>query len=114
MFYINNEITTNDKFDLAKFIEMDENGVFDSINSYVLFTLPTSPRSGSYVIGAEAYRPDYIAYTVYGDTQYWWIIMWYNHCFNPLDLKEGLEISYPSLSALNQLYLQASLNTKVS
>lgn len=114
MFYINNNLTTNDKFDLAKFLEMDENGVFDSINSYILLSIPQLPLAGTFVIGKEANRPDYISYSIYGDTQFWWVIMWYNRCFKPQDLKEGIEIRYPSLSALNQLYLQASLNTKVS
>ena len=53
MFYINNNLTTNDKFDLAKFLEMDENGVFDSINSYILLSIPKLPLAGTLYLQAS-------------------------------------------------------------
>lgn len=114
MFYINNENPSTDKYDLSKFIEMDDNGVFDSLNSYFLYQIPNLPIAGSFVVKNGAERPDLLSYQIYGDVQYWWVVMWYNHFIKPRDIKIGAVIKFPSLSSIEQLYLQASLNKKVS
>ena len=50
MFYIDNEANTTDKFDMCKFIELDKNGVFDCLNSYMLYAIPQLPTVGIYKI----------------------------------------------------------------
>ena len=113
MFYIDNETVTNDKYDLAKFMDFEENGVFDSLNSYLLYQIPSLPVAGYYTLRKEQNRPDILSYNIYGDTQYWWILLWYNHFLKPQDLKSGIKIKFPSLSAIEQLYLNASLREKL-
>lgn len=113
MYYIDNETQTTDKYDMAKFIEFADDGVFDCLNSYFLYQIPLLPLIGYYTIRTEENRPDLLSYTLYGDTQYWWIIMHYNNLLKPQDLKSGVIIKYPSLSSIEQLYLSASLNKKV-
>lgn len=113
MFYINNELNTTEKYDLAKFIELDDNGLFDSLNSFVLFQIPKLPIGGTHIIRSEENHPDFLSYNIYGDTQYWWILMWYNHLIKPQDLKAGLEINYPSLLSIEQMYRDAALLKKV-
>ena len=39
--------------------------------------------------------------------------MWYNQLLSPNDLKIGLEIKYPALGSIEQLYMNASLQQKV-
>ena len=114
MFYIDNEANTTDKFDMCKFIELDKNGVFDSLNSYMLYAIPQLPTVGTYKIRQEVGAPDYLAKSIYDDEQYWWILMWYNHLLHPDQLVSGLEIRYPSLTAIQQLYTQTSLYEKVN
>jgi len=114
MFYIDNNTNTTDKFDMCKFIELDNYGVFDCLNSYMLYAIPQLPTVGTYKIRLEAGAPDYLSKNLYGDEQYWWILMWYNHLLHPDDLTVGLEIKYPSLTAIQQLYTNASLAQKVN
>lgn len=112
MFYIDIDTTTTDRFDLAKFMEFGDDGVFDPLNSYMLYQIPRLTTIGTYVIRKEAERPDLLSYVIYGDTQYWWVLMWYNAITKPQDLVTGLTIKYPSLGQLEQLYTNASVLQK--
>lgn len=114
MFFINNNVKLSDKYDLAKFIEFDDDYVFDALNSYILYQLPRLAPSGEYVVSSEANRPDLLSYAVYGDTSYWWILMWYNQLLKPQDIVVGLKIKYPSMGTIEQLYRNISLMQKVS
>ena len=38
--------------------------------------------------------------------------MWYNKIYKPEDLKVGTKIKYPSISSIEQLYMNASLYQK--
>ena len=64
------------------------------------------------LIRKEENRPDLLSYNIYSDTQYWWVLMWYNSLYKPEDLKVGLTINYPALSAIEQLYMNASIYQK--
>jgi hypothetical protein len=112
MFYIDLETITTDRYDLAKFMDYANDGVFDPLNSYLLLEIPRLPAIGIYTIQEEQNRPDILSYKLYKDTQYWWVLMWYNSIATPQDLKIGLKISYPSLSSLEQLYMNATLLQK--
>lgn len=48
------------------------------------------------VEGSEAYRPDVIAYNVYGDPRLAWIILSANDISDIFDLKAGMIITIPS------------------
>ena len=114
MFYIDNDTRTTDKFDMAKFLEFSDDGVFDCLNSYMLYAIPQLPTIGIYKVRVEVGAPDYLAKNIYGDEQYWWILMWYNHLLQPSDIVVGMEIKYPSLASIQQLYTNASLYQKVN
>lgn len=113
MFYIDNDIDTINKFDMIKFLELGQDMVIDSLSSYMLYQIPKLPIHGYYKITTEEGHPEYLSYTIYGDVQYWWILMWYNQLLSPNELKIGLEIKYPALGSIEQLYLNASLQQKV-
>lgn len=112
MFYIDLDTNTTDRFDLAKFLDFTNDGVFDPLNSYLLYQIPLLPIVGTYTIRKEENRPDLLSYNLYGDTQYWWIILWYNSLYKPEDLKVGVKINYPSLSNIEQLYMNATIYQK--
>ena len=86
MFYLDLDTNFTDRFDLAKFLEFTADGVFDPLNSYMLYQLPLLSPIGSYVIRKEENRPDLLSYNIYSDTQYWWVLMWYNSLYKPEDL----------------------------
>lgn len=113
MFYLDNETKTQDKYDMAKFLDFDESGTFDCLNSYMLYALPNLPSAGYYTLTtSDVNRPDMLSFNIYGRTQYWWILMHYNSLSHPSDLKLGLTISFPSLGTIEQLYLNMSLQQK--
>ena len=115
MYYINNDIITTEKFDLIKFMELGEDMVADSLSSYVLYRLPYLPVYGKIILdSSNAGRPDLISYYLYGDTQYWWIVMWYNGIYSVKDLTAGRKINYPSLGAIEELYLNTNIQEKLS
>lgn len=113
MFYIDNETNTTDKYDMAIFLDFTDDGVFDPLNSYFMYEIPKLPTIGYHTVRTEEHRPDMLSFNIYGDTQYWWVLMWYNHMMKPQDIKVGVQVRYPSLSSLEQLYLNASLYQKV-
>lgn len=114
MYYINNDIITTEKFDMIKFMELGEDMVADSLSSYVLYQIPYLPIYGYYTITTQCEkRPDYLSYILYGDTQYWWILMWYNNILSPTDLKAGTKIKYPGIGAIEQLYMNTSVKEKL-
>lgn len=52
-------------------------------------------RCTSFDIG----RPDLISQKVYGTTNYWWFILWFNGvCDAWNDIREGMLLAYPSLT----------------
>ena len=114
MFYIDLDTSLTDRFDLAKFLDFTDDGVFDPLNSYLLYEIPRLSAIGSYTIRKEEKRPDLLSYNIYSDTQYWWILMWYNSLYSVDDLKVGLKISYPGINDIEQLYLNATLLQKVT
>lgn len=116
MFFID---FTNDytwRYDLQKFVEMKD-GVYDVIDSYFLFELYNLPVKGFIEAINEYRRPDLLSYYVYGDVQYWWIMMAFNHEMNVNDINPPKRLDYPSIDALEDLYfslnaLRNDFNTK--
>lgn len=114
MFYIDESINTNKKYDLIKFLNFDQDNI-DCHGSYMLLQIPKLPHIGEYTITKEQYRPDLLSYNIYkGETQYWWILMWYNALANISDLKYGVKIKYPSKSSIENLYIRCSTLKKVN
>ena len=111
MFYIDTEFDTNTRFDTIKFVEFNKDNI-DCVTSFMFSNISALPSIGTYTILYEENRPDLLSYNLYGDTQYWWVLMWYNSLLSINDLVNGLVISYPSLSSLENLYTRASTLAK--
>lgn len=113
MFYLNNSLNTPTRYDIAKFIKFDGD-VFNSLDAFFAANLYKLPSIGNYTIVAEAQRPDLLSYNLYGSTQYWWALMWYNNIIDITELSSGLTISYPSYSSIEDLYVLSSTYAKAS
>ena len=114
MFYIDNNIETNNRFDINKFVEFNYDN-YDVLSSFFLANIQKLPEQGTYKVTNEEKRPELLAYNIYktpSSIQYWWILLWYNSILNVNDLITGVVISYPSLNSLENLYTQASLLKK--
>lgn len=112
MFFIDTSLNTTTRFDLIKFLKFDIDNI-DCLTSYVLSALKYLPEIGTYDVREEEYRPDLLSYNIYQDTQYWWLLMWYNSILSIRDLKSGMTIKYPSKNSLEDLYIYATNYSKV-
>lgn len=102
LFYINDNIDVEDRYDPIKFYSQTD-GVFNMLNSYFIAELKKLPSIGTYTCLDE--RPDTVAHKVYGDTQFYWILMLYNDCYDIEDgiFSAGSTINYPSISNIERL-----------
>jgi hypothetical protein len=110
MFYLDLSIPTTARYDLARFVDYSS-GVHDILSSFFLSNISQLEMSGTYQIITEEGRPDLISFNIYGSTQYWWIIMYFNSISNFDDLSCGLVINYPSLQSIEDLYFQLNNNS---
>lgn len=110
MFYINNSLQTDKRYDTAKFLEFTDD--LDPLNSYMLININRLPEQGTIILNNQELRPDLLSYKIYGDTQYWWILLKYNNIIDLNDLYKGRVISYPSLNDIEYLYERASILRK--
>lgn len=109
MYFVDLEKEYSTRFDFAKFMEIVD-GALDSAGSYFLEKLREIPSQGYYRITNEEFRPDLVSYRLYKNTQYWWILLFYNGLPSNEDLVSDLEIQYPSVHNLEALYF--SLTSK--
>jgi hypothetical protein len=103
MFYVDDDIDAEDRYSLQKFLEYNEKGDFHTINSVFMTELKELPLQ-SYITSKDE-RPDLAAYNIYGDTQFAWVLMIYNHCFDFTDgtFSCGSQIRYPAMEDLEKI-----------
>lgn len=107
-FFIDLQNDYTERFAMGKFMEfIDDN--FDPLTSYMLNTLRELKPKGKLKIEGTSCRPDSISYQVYGDVQYWWILMSYNGWLSVDDIINGNDFSYPDITDLDDLYFTLKL-----
>lgn len=102
-FFINLDLETQTRFELPKFFEWKVDN-YDPLNSFIMDKLKTLTLGGSILISSQVGSPDLLSQDIYGSTQYWWALMAYNDILTVEDLKAGVEIKYPTLTALEDFY----------
>lgn len=85
----------------------------ENLDGYLEYDLG-SIDFGNFDFGAVQYymvkeldigRPDIISQKLYGTTNYWWFLMWFNKITDVWnDLREGMVISYPSLDLVREAF----------
>ena len=105
-FYFDSNIDTAVRFDVSKFVPWSEIGGMDYLRGWLINQLGYLPPMGDYKITAEEGRIDMLSQKIYGDTQYWWILMQYNGIIDMNDLKTGAVLQFPSLEDLEDLYFR--------
>jgi len=112
-FYINKEFEYKNRFDLERFI--DFNGeYYDILQSPILDQIKKFPNIGQYQISEYPYRPDVVAYNIYGDSQYWPYILLYNGITNIMELELGVVLKIFSIDDLEKvLYSYSNFNRKI-
>lgn len=102
LFFINLDLESDERFNFSKFIEFTD--AFDPINSYFLEEVKKLPVGGNFAVSGEDGRPDLISSKIFGNTQYWWILMYYNDYTNIEDIVSGDILYYPKLDSLENFY----------
>jgi hypothetical protein len=101
-FFINlNYVPISERFDLARFMNYTDN--FDPLTPAFFPQLSSLTVQGTYIVQFEVSRPDLLSYTIYQDTQYWWIIMLFNGLTDADEVVEGLSISFPGVDQIEDL-----------
>jgi hypothetical protein len=111
LFYINTERDFSQRFNLGKLMEFCVDN-YDPITSDILLELKSLDQGGIYTVRGEENNPDLIAFRIFGDTQFWWILMQYNSITEIADIENGQEIKFPSISALEDFYFSLKLRQK--
>lgn len=101
-FFINLNFVPIETFDMGQFYDY-ENGNFDPLTGQFQYQLLSLPVAGEYLIQGNVERPDAISYLIYGDPQYWWILLMYNGILDVSGISTGTVISYPSIDNLENL-----------
>lgn len=102
-FFINPTFQSKERFDLGKLLEFTNEG-YDVLNSTFLEELKSLPEKGVYIVSGEDGKPALISHKIYGSTQYWWVLMFYNGILKSDDIVSNMAISYPSLNRLEDLF----------
>jgi hypothetical protein len=92
-----------DRYAPEKFLEYHKEGDFNTLTSVFVSELRKLPLK-SYVTSKNE-KPDLLAHKIYGDTQFAWILMIYNHCVDFTDgtFVEGSQIKYPAIEDLERI-----------
>lgn len=101
-FFINLELDSEERYDFAKFLDFSDN--FDPLTASFLRRLKDISYTGEFVVQSEEARPDIISNKIYGSTQYWWILLFYNDIISFEDLANGVVIKYPDLADVEDLF----------
>jgi len=103
MYYINIEDNFLTRFDLAKFLNY-ENNCYDVLTSYVLENICDLSIFETNRLQVEEQRPDLISWNTFDTTQYWWVIMLFNNFIFLDELVDNVKYNIPSLSELEDMY----------
>jgi hypothetical protein len=100
-FFIDTKRSFKERFDMSKFMEYTDN--YDPLTSNFLKRLLELPIRGQRKIEGEENRPDLVSYRIFGDSQYWWIVLMYNRKLITDTFTNGEDIVFPSLTELENL-----------
>lgn len=107
-FFIDLSVESNERFDISKFMEFTDN--FDPLTPNFFSAVERLPERQKFFVQSEEGRPDLISFKIYGDVQFWWVIMIYNNIVDVDDLNIGRILSIPDIDSLEDLFF--SLKSK--
>jgi len=101
LFFLNLDKEVEERFDLSRFFRFTDN--FDVLTSAFLQQLKGLPVRGQFTVQTEENRPDLVSFGVYGTTQHWAIILFFNDIFEIEELKTGKVLNIPALDEIEDL-----------
>ena len=101
-----NEYT--ERFAMAKFMDFVGDN-YDPLTSNVLNSLKDLRPKGKFRVEGLDFRPDVLSFIIYGDTQYWWVLLLYNNFLTVDEIVNGIDILYPDITDLEDLYFSLKI-----
>lgn len=111
LFYIDTSLKTEEKFDLAKFMNY-ENDDFDPLTSYLLNRLSELPTVAIVKIFGQENLPDLLSSDYYDTENFWELLLIYNQLLGYDDLKNDQMVRLFNPSDLEDTYLSLSARQK--
>ena len=108
-FFIDLEKQSSERYDLGKFMKWDKDN-YDPLTSNIVYEIKNLESGGRYIIRGEEGRPDLLSYNIYGDVQYWWVLMLYNGFNDISEIISGNEIQYPLIQDIESYYFSLKAN----
>ena len=104
-FFINTEVNSSERVDITKFLEYGDGGIgFDPLTSAFLEDIKKLPIAGSIQVTNQENRPDLVSKKVYsGNTQYWWILLFYNNRTLSDEFVSGDIVTFPAIEDVEDL-----------
>jgi len=102
LFFINLEKATEERYALSKFLSFTDN--YDPLTSTFLLKLSDLKVNSAVLVQGQDKRPDNLSYSIFQDTQYWWVLLYYNDKLSFEDITTGEIIKVPNLDELEELY----------
>lgn len=92
----------------------EEIGDFDILKPFKnldddFFSIPFSIIK---ITAGDAHRPDIIAKKYYGDTEYYWILMYFNCLDDVEDIQEFMSFKLPDKGRLDNFFMNLHFNAK--
>lgn len=106
MFFINPDVESPDRFDLARFMDWKNDDVYDPLDSYFIRRQPELLARTQYAVQNAEHRPDMIAFRVYNNVNFWWLILLYNNLVYSEELEAGDVLILPSEEDISELYFR--------
>ena len=106
-YFINQNFDSEERYDMSKFMEWID-GTYDVLSSYFIEELRKLPLAGVYRVELEPFRPDLVSYDVYGDPQYWWLLLEYNGWVDWTQFSLGSSVNLFALTDLENLFFSLS------
>lgn len=104
MFTLDKTRVTEKRFSQARFLEWSQSlQVYDPSTSLFVLQIRKLPLADIIEHKNPNARWDLASYAIYGDTQFFWHLFFYNDYQRFYDLKKGMSVKYPSLKSIEQL-----------
>ena len=96
------------RYDLGKLLKYDGRAAeYDILLSQFIRRLKGLVSSNIRIVRRdEEFDLALIAFRVFGDTQFWWVLVEFNNVVNFDDIKEGVELAIPSVTDLERIYFE--------
>jgi hypothetical protein len=112
-FFINEDVESRERFDMARFMEYVEDAEgYDILASFFIEIINKIRIDGYFNVTVEAQRPDTVSWKIFRNHQYWWQLLEKNRLTSYKDLVTEQRLEYLSLRDLENVYFDLRTRQK--